>query len=78
VVDLFILSFDKKQTEILYKNKKQHIMRVDSGGGGGGAEGRGPPPWIFKHDTANVFSNKHLFCENIPTLIAIVILCWTG
>jgi len=29
----------------------------------------GVPPWIFTHDTANVFFNKHSFCEDIPTLI---------
>jgi len=25
-------------------------------------------PWIFVHDTVNVFFNKHLLCENIPAL----------
>jgi len=25
-------------------------------------------PWIFTHHTTNVFFNKQLFCDNIPTL----------
>jgi len=31
-------------------------------------EQRAVPPWIFAHDTANVFFNKYLFYENILTL----------
>jgi len=56
-------------------NKKSflyHGRRQKRAGGWGEA-----PPWIFTHDTANVFFNKHSFCENIPTLTnhLIVICC---
>jgi len=34
-------------------------------GGKGGEHGL---PWIFVHETANVFFIKHSFCENTPSL----------
>jgi len=41
---------------------------VDSAYMGVGRGGKACSPWIFIHDIANVFFNKHSLFENIPTL----------
>jgi len=51
------------ETDSAIRARDASAMSVGRGGKGGlGAS------WIFTHDTANVFFNKHSFGENIPTL----------
>jgi len=50
---------------------------VTKGVGKGGKESRALP-WIFIHDTANVYFNKHSLCESIQTLsnhLTVVLCC---